>query len=81
MSPFNRTKIDSRRDLNAIVDASDRSALYLATYNGELLKLDEEGRFSSRQVALAGAVHQVSPDKRKAAAFINGRFYVLGWQE
>jgi tetratricopeptide (TPR) repeat protein len=81
MSPFSRTKIDSRRDINAIVDASDRSALYLATYNGELLKLDEEGRFSNRQVSLAGAVHQVSPDKRKAAAFINGRFYVLGWQE
>ena len=32
MSLFSRTKIDSRRDLNAIVDASDRSALYLATY-------------------------------------------------
>ena len=81
MSPYSRTKIDSRRDLNAIVDASDRNALYLATYNGELLKLDEEGKFSRRQVSLAGAVHQVSPDKRQAAAFINGRLYVLGWQE
>lgn len=81
VSPFNRSKVDARRDLNAIVDFSDRSALYVTTYNGELLKLDEEGRFSSRQVSLAGTTHQVSPDKRKAAAFINGRFYVLDWQE
>jgi hypothetical protein len=81
MSPYSRSKVDGRRDLNAIVDSSDRGALYVTTYNGELLKLDEEGKFSSRQVSLAGAVHQVSPDKKKAAAFINGRFYVLDWQE
>ncbi len=81
VSPYGRSKFDSRRDLNAIMDCSDRSAIYVTTYNGELLKLDEEGDFSYRQVALAGAVHQVSPDKRKAAAFINGRFYVLDWQQ
>ena len=80
VSPYGRTKFDSRRDLNAIVDCSDRGALYVTTYNGELLKLDEEGEFTSRQVSLAGAAHQVSPDKKKAAAFINGRFYVLDWQ-
>jgi tetratricopeptide (TPR) repeat protein len=81
VSPYGRSKFDSRRDLNAILDCSDRSAIYVTTYNGELLKLDEEGDFSYRQVSLAGAVHQVSPDKRKAAAFINGRFYVLDWQQ
>jgi tetratricopeptide (TPR) repeat protein len=79
MSPYDRTKIDSRRDLNAIVDCSDRAAVYFSTYNGELLKLDEEGKFSRRQVSLAGAVYQPSPNRNKAAAFINGRLYVLDW--
>jgi tetratricopeptide (TPR) repeat protein len=80
VSPYGRSKFDSRRDLNAIVDCSDRGAIYVSTYNGELLKLDEEGEFTSCQVALTGAVHQVSPDRKKVAAFINGRFYVLDWQ-
>ncbi len=80
LSPYHRRKIDSRRDLEAISDCADRQAAYFTTYNGELLKLDEEGKFSSRQVSLAGALHQVSPDKKKAAAFINGRLYVLDWQ-
>ena len=81
LSPFSRRRYDSRRDLAAIVDCSDPTAVYVATFNGELLKLDEEGNFSGRQVALAGALHQVAPDRRRAAAFINGRLYVLGWQE
>lgn len=81
LSPFSRRRFDSRRDLAAIVDASDPAAVYVATFNGELLKLDEEGNFSGRQVALAGALHQVAPDRRRAAAFINGRLYVLDWQE
>jgi thioredoxin-like negative regulator of GroEL len=79
LAPYDRKKINSRRDLNAIVDCSDLDASYFATYNGELLKLDESEKFSRRQVSLAGAVYQPSPDKRKAAAFINGRLYVLDW--
>jgi tetratricopeptide (TPR) repeat protein len=78
-SPYNRSRIDSRRDLNDIVDCADRGAVYFTTYNGELLKLDESGKFSLSQVSLAGALFQPSPDKRKAAAFINGRLYVLDW--
>lgn len=81
LSPFNRRRFDSRRDLAAIVDCADPGAVYVATVNGELLKLDEEGNFSGGQVALAGTLHQVSPDLRKAAAFINGRLYILDWQE
>ena len=81
LSPYDRRKIDSRRDLNAIVDCSDPAAVYFSTYNGELLKLDESGNFSRRQVSLAGAVQQPSPDKKKAAAFINGRLYVLDWMD
>ena len=57
----------------------DRQASFFSTYNGELLKLDEEGNFSGRQVSLAGALHQASPDKGRAAAFINGRVYALEW--
>jgi hypothetical protein len=81
LSPFHRSRVNSRRDLEDISDCADASAVYFTTYNGELLKLDEEGKFTSRQVSLAGALHQVSPDKKKAAAFINGRIHILDWQD
>lgn len=80
LAPFSRSKIDSRSDLNAIVDCTDPNEQYFTTYNGELVKLDEERKFSSRQVSLAGALHQASADKKWAAAFINGRLFVLPWQ-
>ena len=80
LSPYHLRKVNSRRDLEDINDCSDPHAIYFTTYNGELLKLDEEDKFTSRQVSLAGALHQVSPDKKRAAAFINGRLYVLDWQ-
>jgi tetratricopeptide (TPR) repeat protein len=79
LAPYDRKKINSRRDLDGIVDCSDAIASYFTTYNGELLKLDEAGKFSRRQVSLAGALFQPSPDQRKAAAFINGRLFVLDW--
>ena len=78
-SPYDRKKFNSRRDLNAIVDCSGENSAYFTTYNGELLKLDDMGKFSHQQVSLTGAPYQPSPDQSKVAAFINGRFYVLNW--
>ncbi|HSQ35115.1 MAG TPA: tetratricopeptide repeat protein [Candidatus Binatia bacterium] len=80
LAPYARERISSRRDLNAIIDCSGSHARYFTTFNGELLKLDDEGVFSPVQVSLTGTVHQPSPDRKKAAAFINGRLFVLPWQ-
>jgi tetratricopeptide (TPR) repeat protein len=79
LSPFDRSKINSRRDLNSIVACQGPNEAYFTTFTGEFIKLDESGSFSSRQVSLTGANYQPNPDKRRAAAFINGRLYVLGW--
>ncbi len=81
LTPFSRSKIDARHDLNAVVDGSDRNRACFTTYNGELVKMDEEGKFSSRMVSLAGALHQPSPDRKRVAAFINGGLYVLRWMD
>jgi hypothetical protein len=79
LTPFARKKISSRRDLNSIIDCSNSNEQYFATFNGELLKLDEAGNFINCQVSLAGSTYQPSPDQNKAAAFINGRVYILSW--
>jgi len=81
LAPYARERISARRDLNSIVDCRNGNGQYFSTYNGELLKLDDEGNFKNIQVSLAGAVYEPSPDRGKAAAFINGRFYVLPWLE
>jgi hypothetical protein len=65
--------------LNSIIDCSNSNEQYFATFNGELLKLDEAGNFINCQVSLAGSTYQPSPDQNKAAAFINGRVYILSW--
>jgi hypothetical protein len=79
LAPFAREKISSRRDLDFIIDCSDANEQYFSTFNGELLKLDEAGNFINCQVSLVGSTYQPSPDRGKAAAFINGRFYILPW--
>jgi tetratricopeptide (TPR) repeat protein len=81
LDPFNREKITARRDLNGIMDCRNPGRVYFSTYNGELLSLDEEGDFSTRQVSLAGSLYQPSPDNSQVAAFINGRVYVLSWMK
>jgi tetratricopeptide (TPR) repeat protein len=81
LEPYGREKVTSRRDVSAIVDCRDEAEQYVATFNGELLRLDEERRFHPVQVSLAGTIHQPSPDLGRAAAFINGRIYVLPWQK
>ncbi|MCX6555308.1 MAG: hypothetical protein NTZ12_09915 [Candidatus Aminicenantes bacterium] len=79
LAPFAREKITSRRDLNSIIDCSNANEQYFSTFNGELLKLDEERNYTNCQVSLAGVVYQPSPGKDRVAAFINGRFYILPW--
>ena len=69
LAPYGREKNSSRRDLNSIIDCSNANEQYFSTFNGELLKLDEEGNFNDCQVSLAGSIFQPSPDRRKAAAF------------
>lgn len=79
LAPFAREKISSRRDLNSIIDCNNNNEQYFSTFNGELLKLDEVGNFINCQVSLTGSTYQPSPDQKKAAAFINSRFYILSW--
>jgi hypothetical protein len=79
LAPFAREKISSRRDLDSIIDCNSANEQYFSTFNGELLKLDEEGNFKNCQVSLVGSTYQPSPDQEKTAAFINGRFYILSW--
>ena len=78
LKPFSRKKITSRRDINNIIDCDDLNK-YVTTYNGELLKIDENNKIHYLGPSLEGVLNEISPNKKKAAAFINGKLYILNW--
>lgn len=79
IDPLYRKQITKRRDLNKIIDYQNGENIYFSTYNGELIKMDEENKFTYIGPSLNGAFYDLSPDNRMAAAFINGRLFILSW--
>ncbi len=78
LKPFSRRKIISRKDINNIIHCDDYNK-YVTTYNGELLKIDENYKTHYLSPSLEGVLHEISPDNKKAAAFINEKLYILNW--
>ncbi len=81
LNPYSKEKINSRKDLNEIIDCRGGGFYAFSTYNGETVRMDPEFRFISRGAAFDGILHVSSPDHRKIAAAINNRLYVLDWME
>jgi tetratricopeptide (TPR) repeat protein len=79
--PFFRKTITARRDLNRIDGCQDELALCFTTYDGEYIWMDNEDEFHYRGVSFAGSEHDISPEGKKAAAFINGKLFVLDWKK
>jgi len=78
LKPFSRKKLTSRRDINKIIDCDDLNK-YVTTYNGEVLRIDENNKIHYLCPSLEGVLNEISPNKEKAAAFINGKLYILNW--
>jgi len=79
LNPFYRKLITERRDLNKIIHYRTPDRIYFSTYNGELVKMDDEYNFTYIGPSLEGAFYDSSPDNHFAAVFINGRLFVLNW--
>jgi tetratricopeptide (TPR) repeat protein len=78
LKPFSRRKITSRKDINNIIHCDDYNK-YVTTYNGELLKIDENYKTHYLSPSLEGVLYEISPDNINAAAFINEKLYILNW--
>jgi homoserine acetyltransferase len=75
--PFSRIKVDSRNDLTGILFSDQAEQLVFTTYNGELLKLDENNKLQYVGPCFDQAVAAASPGKNKQAVFINGRLFII----
>jgi hypothetical protein len=77
LHPFARLKLSLRRDIAVLDYYKDQKTLFASTYDGELVKLQDDLTFKYIGPSLAGSVHDISPDQRRAAVFINGRLYSI----
>jgi tetratricopeptide (TPR) repeat protein len=75
--PYSREIVDSRRDLEKIYFNTIENDVYLSTFTGECLRLDNEYKFHYLGPSFEGCRHAISPSRKKTAAFINGRLFLL----
>lgn len=85
LKPYFKKEVDARRDLQKILftvkNEGGEDEIYFSTFTGEMVKLNSEHQFRYLGPSFDGAVHSVSPDRSKTAAFINGRLFIVDLQD
>jgi hypothetical protein len=75
--PYFRETVDARRDLGKIHFNTIENDVYLSTFTGEWLRMDNGYKFHYLGPSFEGCLHAISPSRKKTAAFINGRLYLV----
>ncbi|NIM17094.1 MAG: tetratricopeptide repeat protein [Candidatus Aminicenantes bacterium] len=75
--PYSREIVDARRDLEKIHFNTIENDVYLSSFTGEWLRMDNEYKFHYLGPSFEGCLHAISPSRKKTAAFINGRLFLL----
>ena len=78
-NPFVRDIITTRRDLSKVLDCGMLNRICFATTNGERLHMDDQYNFHYIGVSLEDAPHDIAPNTKKAAVFVNGRLFIMDW--
>ena len=79
--PFIKKKITSRRDLIKISECQSPERIHFTTNHGARVAMDDQFNFHYRGISLEGAVHDISPGKKKVTVFINERLFVFDWEK
>jgi Tfp pilus assembly protein PilF len=81
LKPYYKKVVDTRRDLEKILFIKGEWEIYFSTFTGELLRMDNEYKFHFLGPSFDGSQYSVSPNMKNTATFINGRLYILEWQD
>jgi len=73
LSPYLNKTVGTRMGLTDILGSEGESEVYFSTYNGEIVRMDNEYKFSYVKPSLEGSRYAVSPGGKRTAAFINDR--------
>lgn len=77
LNPYLNKVVGTRMGLTGILGADGESEVNFSTYNGEIVKMDGEFKFTYVKPSLEGSRHAVSPEGNRAAAFINRRLVLI----
>jgi tetratricopeptide (TPR) repeat protein len=77
LEPFSRIRLGGRRDFDKIIGFDDFGRASFSTFNGELVRVDENESCKSLGVSPAGSPYCESPNRSRLAVFVNGRLFVL----
>lgn len=80
LKPYFNKSVGTQKGLtNIITDmAGDtESAVYFSTIHGEIVRMDDEYKFSYVGPSLEGSLNVTSPSTKKTAAFINGKLWII----
>lgn len=77
LSPYLNKTVGTRMGLTDILGSEGESDVYFSTYNGEIVKMDGEYKFSYVKPSMEGSRYAVSPGGNRTAAFINDRLVLI----
>ena len=79
LNPYSKRRINSRNDLNNIIFCKKIPNIYFTTFNGEVYVMDDDNSFNYVCPSLEGCKFDVLSSYKKAAAFINGKLFVIDY--
>lgn len=77
LDPYLNKTVGTRMGLTDILGSNGNSEVYFSTYNGEVVRMDGEYKFSYVKPSMEGSRYAVSPEGKRTAAFINGRLVLI----
>jgi hypothetical protein len=77
LDPYLNVHVGNRLGVTDIVDCSDETEVHFSTYNGEIVKMDSEYKFTYVKPSWEGSRYAESPFDKRTVVFINGRLWVV----
>ncbi|HLP61639.1 MAG TPA: hypothetical protein VK186_22555 [Candidatus Deferrimicrobium sp.] len=77
LNPYVNKSVATRKNLVDIISFGNDSDIYFSTLDGEIIKMDEEYNFNYFGLDMDGCVYALSPSKKRTAAFINGKLWLI----
>ncbi len=76
-NPYFSKMLNLRKGFEDVVEYIDESEIYLSTFEGEILKMNENYRVKYIGPSLTGCVYDRSPSGKHTAAFVNRGIFII----
>jgi hypothetical protein len=76
LDPYLNNRVGTRLGVTNVVDCKDELEVYFATYNGEIVKMDGEYKFTYVKPCWEGSHFAESPFDRRTMVFVNGNLWL-----